>query len=946
MKVVLSPHLDDAVLSCWHLLGGAGEVGVVNVFAGSPPNGGTNGYWDRQTGARDSVVRMRERFAEDRAALALAGRGGENLELLDAQYRDDGLPVSDVVAAIRARLPAGAVVYAPAALGEHPDHLLVREAALRLKTSGVDVRLYADQPHASVGGLPGWVTGSADGTRAAERWDARLADVRVGPPRVKALRQEQWDTKLTAMREYATQFGALERMAPLDDLRFEVEWPLAGDAREEQTRARYPDLTGYAERDGRSLFYEVYGDGEPTILLLPTWTLIHSRFWKMQIHYLARHYRVVTFDGLGNGRSDRPKDPGPYGYREFAADALAVMDATGTEQAFTASLSRGTQWNLELAGAHPDRILGAAFLGPMFPITHRSAGWRLARRTGSLTTAPDSSLWRRTLARIDDRFAKFNLAYITDHYPEFVSWWMNKCASQPHSTKGIEDGIGWSLETDPATVMATIAGDVILDRPGLRQIARRIDRPTLVVCGERDGVTPARDARALAKLTGAKYVEVANGDHMTQGRRAVEVNLALREFIDGRPRRPDPTVYRPDGRKRALFISSPIGLGHARRDVAIARELRAQVPGLEIDWLAQNPVTRVLEAEGERIHPASRHLANESHHMESESAEHDLHCFQAFRRMDEILAANFMVFHDVVMDERYDLWVGDEAWELDYYLHENPGEKRAPYAWLTDFVGWLPMPDGGRHEAALTADYNAQMIEHVEGPGVRDRAIFVGDPDDIVSERLGPELPMIRDWTERNFDFSGYVTGFDPSEFRDRERLRADLGYRAGERVCMVTVGGSGVGGQLLARVIAAFPAAKRLVPELRMIVICGPRIDPASLPPHEGLEVRGFVPDLYRHLAACDLAVVQGGLTTGMELTANGTPFLYFPLRHHFEQNFHVRHRLERYGAGRQMDFDGSTPDAIAEAIAAEIGRKTSYAPVDTDGASRAAARIAELLT
>src|SRR5881275_3405107 len=83
--------------------------------------------------------------------------------------------------------------------------------------------------------------------------------------------------------------------------------------------------------------------------------------------------------------------------------------------------------------------------------------------------------------------------------------------------------------------------------------------------------------------------------------------------------------------KRALYISSPIGLGHAQRDVAIARELRAQVPDLEIDWLAQDPVTRVLEGEGERIHPASAQLANESRHIESESAEHDLHCFQALR---------------------------------------------------------------------------------------------------------------------------------------------------------------------------------------------------------------------------------------------------------------------------------------------------------------------------
>ena len=104
-------------------------------------------------------------------------------------------------------------------------------------------------------------------------------------------------------------------------------------------------------------------------------------------------------------------------------------------------------------------------------------------------------------------------------------------------------------------------------------------------------------------------------------------------------------------------------------------------------------------------------------------------------------------------------------------------------------------------------------------------------------------------------------------------------------------------------------------------------------------------MPDLYRHLAACDLAVVQGGLTTSMELTANRRPFLYFPLRHHFEQNFHVRHRLEQYGAGRCMNFETDGPSAIATAIADEIGRQVDYRPVETDGAARAASLIAELL-
>jgi predicted glycosyltransferase len=440
-------------------------------------------------------------------------------------------------------------------------------------------------------------------------------------------------------------------------------------------------------------------------------------------------------------------------------------------------------------------------------------------------------------------------------------------------------------------------------------------------------------------------VTIEGGGHFPHARDPVKVNLLLRDFIA--PASPPARWVRGKSRrKRALYISSPIGLGHAQRDAAIADELRTLHPDLEIDWLAQHPVTTVLEARGERVHPASAYLANESGHIESESAEHDLHCFQAIRRMDEILLSNFMVFHDLVREEEYDLWIGDEAWELDYYLHENPEQKRAAYVWLTDFVGWLPMPDGGEREAFLTADYNAEMIEHIARfPRVRDRALFVGNADDVVHDSFGPDLPLIRDWTEEHYSFPGYVTGFDPAEFGDREALRADLGYGPDEQVCIVTVGGSGVGADLLRRVIASYPDAKERVPALRMVVVAGPRIDPSTLPGHEGLDIRSFVPQLYRHLAACDLAVVQGGLTTGMELTANRRPFLYFSLRHHFEQNFHVRHRLDRYNAGRPMDFETAMPDVIAKAIAEEIGREVHYWPVETDGAARAAALIAELL-
>jgi pimeloyl-ACP methyl ester carboxylesterase/predicted glycosyltransferase len=719
-------------------------------------------------------------------------------------------------------------------------------------------------------------------------------------------------------------------------------------------RARQPDRDGYVQRAGVKVFYEVFGEGRPTILFLPSWSVVHSLTWKMQVPYLARHYRVVTFDGRGNGRSGRPTGAGSYTSAEYAADALAVLDATGTDRAVVVSLSRGASYALHLAAARPERVVGQIFICPTTPLAPFSpARLPFARR---FDEALDS----------DEGWAKDNARYWARDYPGFLEFFFSQVFTEPHSTKQIEDGISWGLETGPETLADTRRGAIRDAREDISPLLAGAGCPCLIIQGADDAIVGSGAGRKLAAALGARarLVELAGSGHSPHARDPVKVNLLLRDFIEAaghHPETPGPgpeapgpdpararSVRRRRGRaKRVLYISSPIGLGHARRDVAIAGELRRLRPGLEIDWLAQHPVTRVLAAQGERIHPASGALASESGHIESECADHDLHCFQAWRRMDEILLANFMVFHDIVRDDPYDLWVGDEAWELDYYLHENPGQKRAGYVWLTDFVGWLPMPDGGRREESLTADYNAEMIGHIaRHPRLRDRAIFVGAPEDIVPDSFGPDLPAIRQWTEAHYDFSGdYITGFDPSDLADRDALRAELGYAAGEKVCVVTVGGSSAGAHLLRRVIESYPQAERAVPGLRMVAVAGPRIDPRRLPAVPGVEVHAYVHDLYRHLAACDLAVVQGGLTTTMELVASNRPFLYFPLGHHFEQTFHVPHRLARYGAGRRMDYAAASPETIGEAIAGEIGRQVRYRPVDPEAAGRVAARIAEML-
>jgi pimeloyl-ACP methyl ester carboxylesterase/predicted glycosyltransferase len=704
-------------------------------------------------------------------------------------------------------------------------------------------------------------------------------------------------------------------------------------------RACHPDQEGVVDRDGVGIHYEVYGYMNPTLFMIPPAPITHSRIWKGVIPHLARHYRVLTYDGRGNGKSDQPTDPAAHSQDLTLGDILAVLDATETSRAVLVAHCHANWWAVALAAAQPERVEALVAIEPGVPYLGTSQPhW--------VETAPhwEEILDNPTGWQLNNRHA------IATQHRRWIEFFFGEQLVEPHSTKQYEDAVAWALESTGEVLAAGEEGFEIglPDRETAMELYRSLDLPTLTIHGDRDICQHVDRGRAFAEITGGELVVLEGAGHLTPAREPVEVNLAIRQFVDKTRGKPMPSQVWARGmsrRKRALFLSSPIGLGHARRDLSIAEELRAIDPDLEIDWLAQHPVTAVLENAGEKVHPASEWLASESGHIASEASGHELHCFQALRRMDEILVANFMVFQEVVEDGLYDLIIGDESWEVDYYWHENPELKRGSHVWLTDFVGYLPMPDGGEHESYLTADYNAEMIEHIARfPRIRDRAIFVGNPDDIYPAVFGPDLPKIRDWTEEHFDFSGYITGFTPPTEEQAAEWRAELGFRPDEKVCIVTVGGSGVGRDLLERVIAAYPMAKEKVPELRMVAVAGPRIDAESLPRHPDLEVRGYVDRLYRHLAVCDIAVVQGGLTTTMELTAAQRPFIYFPLLNHFEQNFHVRHRLDQYGAGRHMDYRSTDPDLLAEAIATEVGREVHYHQVESDGARRAARLISEL--
>jgi pimeloyl-ACP methyl ester carboxylesterase len=290
-------------------------------------------------------------------------------------------------------------------------------------------------------------------------------------------------------------------------------------------RARYPDEEGYVVRDGVRVSYEVYGEGELTLLLMPAWSWVHSRIWKAQIPYLARRWRVVCFDGRGNGRSDRPRDPATHAVTEYRDDARAVLDATGSERVALIAASMGQLWGLLLAAKDP-RVESAVFISSMYPVAEPWPAWMKVPVGQPLDSY--------------EGWSKYNVNYWREDYRGFLDYWANVNVPEPHSTRQIETAVEYALETDPEVLAATLGPDtgtrtmheLFAPLAGvLPRLAGDLNLPVLVIHGLLDAVTPHAWGAALAKHAGGELLTIERGGHFLTGRWPVEINLAIRDFV-------------------------------------------------------------------------------------------------------------------------------------------------------------------------------------------------------------------------------------------------------------------------------------------------------------------------------------------------------------------------------------------------------------------------------
>jgi pimeloyl-ACP methyl ester carboxylesterase len=279
---------------------------------------------------------------------------------------------------------------------------------------------------------------------------------------------------------------------------------------------------GSVHRQGQRIAWQEFGAGDEVLLLLPTWSIVHTGFWREQLPHFADRYRVLAFDGLGNGASDRPVDPRRYGDHLVADDAISVLDARHIDQAVVLGVSQGGPWALALAALHPERVTGAVFIAPNVPL----APGHPERVRGA--AAFDAVLEEH------EGWGRWNRRYWLEHYEDFLAFFFSECFPEPGSEQQIAHFLAMGLETTGPVLVATRGTEQSrLTAEQAVDYARRLRCPSLVLHGDDDHIAPIARGEELARLAGSELVRLPGTGHEPECRIPEVVNARIDEFLAG-----------------------------------------------------------------------------------------------------------------------------------------------------------------------------------------------------------------------------------------------------------------------------------------------------------------------------------------------------------------------------------------------------------------------------
>jgi UDP-N-acetylglucosamine:LPS N-acetylglucosamine transferase len=396
-------------------------------------------------------------------------------------------------------------------------------------------------------------------------------------------------------------------------------------------------------------------------------------------------------------------------------------------------------------------------------------------------------------------------------------------------------------------------------------------------------------------------------------------------------------------RSKVLYISGSIGMGHVIKDLAIINKLRKINQNVEITWIATDPASSYLKDKGEQIHTMSHKFSSYSALAEKSANKSQLNLVTYVLTSLKGWAKNVKTFRRIIRNEHYDVIVGNETYEILIALVLKLLRFNTPFIIIYDFLGLDSMT---RSPLEKIVNYILNWIwsrEYKVFSILNRKSIFIGVPEDIPDKKFGLLLPNRREYAKTYFTFIGYIIRFDAEMYKDKMKIRKKLGYDENPLI-VCSIGGTSIGKELLELCNRAYPILKSKIKQLRMVMVTGPRLTPKDIKTFAGVEVRGFVPELYEHFAACDLAIVQGGFSSTLELTALKRPFIFFPIQGHSEQEY-VANRLSRHNAGIRMDFSKTTPDSLANQVLNNIKKSVSYKSLNIDGAQNAAEIINKYL-